>query len=151
MSRPGKSTAAHDSSGREKIKCLPISSMRTFWTRWIRRLVLMLIVTKASHCQTLRRRSIIQVWQDDSHDTAFRLVGRQGGMWHTWPHHAAWSTVTTSGLHKVSVGSKPWELYRASQMLAQHWHALGTLQVPSSRTKWGSLKKKNDHDSPHLF
>lgn len=120
-----KSTAVHDSSGRGKIKCLPISSMQTFWTRWIRRLVLMLIVTKASHCQTQRRRSVIQVWQDDSHDTAFSLVGWQGGMWHTWPHHAVWSIVTTSGLHRVSVGSKPWELNWASQMLAQHWHTLG--------------------------
>lgn len=64
-----------DSSGSGKMKCLPISSTQTLWTRWIRELT----VNKASRCQTLRQRGIIQMWRDDSHQAALRLLRWQRG------------------------------------------------------------------------
>lgn len=64
-----------DGSGNGKLKCLPISSTQTLWTRWIRELT----VNKASHCQTLRQRSIIQMFRDDSHQATLRLLRWQRG------------------------------------------------------------------------
>lgn len=121
------------------------------WTRWMRKQVLVDVVTKASHSLTLRRRGIIQVWRDDSHDTALRLVGWQGGMWHTWQDHAARSTVATSGPHRVFVEDWPWEFHWAHQMLIHQPYTMVALRAQSQSDWTAGREITGDlQHGPHL-